>query len=63
MKQKIIDLIKQKTKQIKKRISIKEADQLIKEHHKTHGHVKEDVPKKPKKTVKSSKQSKKIRKK
>ena len=61
--QKIIDLIKQKTKQIKKTISIKEAEQLIKEHHKVHEHIKEDVPKKPKKTVKSSKQSKKIRKK
>ncbi len=61
--QKIIDLIKQKTKQIKKTISVKEAEQLIKEHHKVHEHIKEDVPKKPKKTVKSSKQSKKIRKK
>jgi len=61
--QKIIDLIKQKTKQIKKTISIKEAEQLIKEHHKVHEHIKEAVPKKPKKTVKLSKQSKKIRKK
>ena len=61
--QKIIDLIKQKTKQIKKTISIKEAEQLIKEHHKVHEHIKEGVAKKPKKTVKSSKQSKKIRKK
>ena len=61
--QKIIDLIKQKTKQIKKTISIKEAEHLIKEHHKVHEHIKEDVPKKSKKTVKSPKQSKKIRKK
>ena len=36
--EKIINLIKEKSKQTKKTISIKEAEQLIKEHHKTHEH-------------------------
>ena len=61
--EKIINLIKQKSKQTKKTISIKEAEELIKEQHKTHVHFDEEESKKPKKTVKSSKKSKKIRKK
>ena len=63
--EKIIDLIKKKSKQIKKIISTKEADQLIKDQHKTHNHFmeKEKESKKPKKSVKSSQKKKKIRKK
>jgi len=61
--EKIINLIKEKSKQTKKIISIKEAEQLIKDQHKTHEHFKEEESKKPKKTVKSSKKLKKIRKK
>jgi len=63
--EKIIDLIKKKSKQIKKIISTKEADQLIKDQHKTHNHFmeKEKESKKPKKSVKSSEKKKKIRKK
>jgi len=63
--EKIIDLIKKKSKQIKKIISTKEADQLIEDQHKTHAHFKdkEKESKKPKKSVKSSQKKKKIRKK
>ena len=61
--EKIINLIKQKSKQTKKTISIKEAEELIKEQHKTHAHFEEEESKKSKKTVKSPKKSKKIRKK
>ena len=61
--EKIINLIKEKSKQTKKIISVKEAEQLIKDQHKTHEHFKEEESKKPKKTVKSSKKLKKIRKK
>jgi len=63
--EKIINLIKQKSKQTKKTISINEAEDLIKQHHKDHQHFNEGskVQKKPKKTVKSSKKLKKIRKK
>ena len=60
---KIINLIKEKSKQTKKIISTKEAEQLIKDHHKTHEHFKDEESKKSKKTVKSSKKLKKIRKK
>ena len=59
--EKIINLIKQKSKQTKKTISLKEAEHLIKDQHDNHEHFEES--KKPKKTVKSSKKSKKIRKK
>jgi len=61
--EKIINLIKEKSKLTKKTISISEAMQLIEQQHKTHEHHKEEELKKPKKTVKSSKKSKKIRKK
>ena len=61
--EKIINLIKEKSNQTKKTLSIKEAEQLIEEQHKTHEHVSEEESKRPKKTLKSSKRSKKIRKK
>ena len=61
--EKIINLIKEKSKQTKKTISIKEAEQLMEDQHKTHEHFKETESKKTKKTVKSTKKSKKIRKK
>ena len=61
--EKIINLIKEKSKQTKKIISTKEAEQLIKEQHKTHEHFEDRESKKSKKTVKSSKKLKKIRKK
>ena len=61
--EKIINLIKEKSKQTKKIISTKEAEQLMKDQHKTHEHLKEEESKKSKKTVKSSKKLKKIRKK
>jgi len=61
--EKIITLIKQKSKQINKIISLKEAEQLIQDHHKTHEHLQEKESKNRKKTVKLSKKSKKIRKK
>ena len=61
--EKIISLIKQKSKQTKKTISIKEADMLIEEQHRTHEHFKGKESKTPKKTVKSLKKKKKIRKK
>jgi len=61
--EKIINLIKEKSKQTKKIISTKEAEQLIKDQHKTHEHFKDEESKKSKKTVKSSKKLKKIRKK
>ena len=62
--EKIINLIKEKSKHVKKTISLKDAEHLIKEHHKNHDHFgKEEVSKKPKKTAKSSNKSKKIRKK
>jgi hypothetical protein len=56
-------LIKQKSKQINKIISLKEAEQLIQDHQKTHEHLQEKESKNRKKTVKLSKKSKKIRKK
>ena len=60
--EKIINLIKEKSKKNKKIISVKEAEQLIKELHQSHDHSKEES-KKPKKTLKSEKKTKKIRKK
>ncbi len=70
--EKIINLIKQKSKLTKKIISLKEAERILKlEHDKRHNHSDEhSVPssdktasKKSKKTVKSVIKSKKIRKK
>ena len=61
--EKIINLIKQKSKQTKKTISTKEADLLIEEQHRTHEHFKKKESKTPKKTVKSLEKKKKIRKK
>ena len=61
--EKIINLIKQKTKQTKKIVSTKEAEELIKEHHKSHDHSTHEESKKPKKPIKSVKKRKKIRKK
>ena len=61
--EKIINLIKKQSKQTKKTISTKEAEQIIEEHHKSHQHFKDKDTDKPKKTVKTSKKTKKIRKK
>ena len=65
--EKIINLIKQKSKQTKKTISIKEAEEIIKAHsivEKPPGlSSKKEESKKAKKTIKSSKNKKKIRKK
>ena len=61
--EKIINLIKGKSKKIKKIISIEEDEKIIHQHHKTHHHSEEEESKKSKKTVKSSKKTKKIRKK
>ena len=61
--EKIINLIKEKSKKIKKTISIKEAEDIIHQHHRTHQHSEEEESKKSKKTLKSSKNFKKIRKK
>ncbi len=61
--EKIINLIKEKSKKTKKIISIQEAEKLMEDHHKAHDHFKEEESKKPKKTVKSPKKTKKIRKK
>ena len=61
--EKIINLIKEKSKQTKKTISIKEADLLIEEQHSAHEHFKEKKSKTPKKTIKSLVKKKKIRKK
>ena len=65
--EKIINLIKQKSKKSKKIISIKEAEKLIEEHHnKNHNHSHDHdhdqkESKKSKKTLKSSSKNKKIR--
>ncbi len=61
--EKIINLIKQKSKQTKKTLSIKEAELLLDEQNKMHEHFKGPTSKKPKKTVKSVHKTKKIRKK
>ena len=63
--EKIINLIKNKSKKVKKIISIKEAEQILKAEHESkhdnHSHDKET--KKPKKVVKTQSIKKKIRKK
>ena len=60
-------MIKQKSKQIKKTISLKEAEEIIKGDFKIKEHTKQSIAKeeykKPKKTVKSPQKKKKIRKK
>ena len=61
--EKIINLIKGKSKKIKKIISVEEAEKIIHQHHKSHHHSEEGESKKSKKTVKSSNKTKKIRKK
>jgi trigger factor len=61
--EKVINLIKKKSKQTKKIISLSEADSLIKKQHETHAHHEEEKSKKSKKTVKTSKKTKTIRKK
>ena len=65
--EKIINLIKQKSKQTKKTISLKEAEEIIKGDFKIKEHTKQSIAKeeykKPKKTVKSAQKTKKIRKK
>ena len=61
--EKIINLIKEKSKKTKKIVSTKEAEEMIHNHHKTHKHSNEEDNKKAKKTVKTSTKSKKIRKK
>ena len=64
--EKIINLIKEKSKKTKKIISIKEAEELIKEQHQAHTHSEDKEAKESKmskKTLKSSKKFKKIRKK
>ena len=61
--EKIINLIKDKSKKTKKVVSTKEAEEMIHNHHKTHKHSDEEDSKKVKKTVKTSTKSKKIRKK
>ena len=65
--EKIINLIKQKSKQTKKTISLKEAEEIIKGDFKIKEHTKQSIEKedykKPKKTAKSSQKKKKIRKK
>jgi len=61
--EKIINLIKNQSKQTKKTISTKEAEQIIEEHHKSHHHIEDKETEKPKKTIKTSKKTKKIRKK
>ena len=65
--EKIINLIKQKSKQTKKTISIKEAEEIIKAHSmigkSSELSSKKEESKKAKKTIKSSKNKKKIRKK
>ena len=61
--EKIINLIREKSKKTAKTISVNDADELIKEQHKTHDHFKPEESEKSKKTVKSSKKPKTIRKK
>ena len=65
--EKIINLIKQKSKQTKKTISLKEAEEIIKGDFKIKKHAKQSIEKeeykKPKKTVKLLQKKKKIRKK
>ena len=61
--EKIINLIKEKSKKTKKVLTTKEAEELIHNHHKKHKHSEEEDTKKSKKTLKTSTKSKKIRKK
>ena len=61
--EKIINLIKEKSNQKKRTISVKDAEQMLHDHHKTHEHISSDKYEKSKKTVKTSKKTKKIRKK
>ena len=62
--EKIIKLIKEKSKQVKKTITTKEAEEIIGEQHKSHKHSHgAEKSEKPKKTLKTSQKSKKIRKK
>ena len=65
--EKIINLIKEKSKQTKKTISLKEAEEIIKGDFKIKKHAKQSIEKeeskKPKKTVKLLQKKKKIRKK
>ena len=61
--EKIINLIKEKSKQTKKTISVNEAEKILKDHHKAHHHSDNPKSEKSKKAVKSSKKLKKIRKK
>ncbi len=61
--EKIINLIKEKSKQTKKIITTKEAEELIELQHKNHEHNKGVESKKLKKQDKSPKKTKKIRKK
>ena len=58
-------LIKEKSKQTKKTISTKEAEQLLKDHHKDHAHAHshDKESKKPKKTLKTKEKKKTVRKK
>jgi trigger factor len=63
--EKIINLIKEKSKKTNKIISTKEAEHLIEEHHKSHNHPEDQnaPPKTSTKTPKLEKKKKKIRKK
>ena len=61
--EKIIKLIKEKSKETKKIISTKEAEKLLKEHHESHDHFKAEESKKTKKTSKLIKKTKTNRKK
>jgi len=66
--EKIIKLIKEQSKQTKKTITTKEAEDIIKQHYKNHEHSHShtdntEKSEKSKKTVKINKKSKKIRKK
>ena len=61
--EKIINLIKEKSKKNKKTISINEAEDIINQHHKKHHSHDGEKTKKAKKTAKSTDKKKKIRKK
>jgi len=61
--EKIINLIKGKSKKTKKLVTIKEAEDIIKQQHKGHDHSSEKESEKSEKTVKTAKKLKKIRKK
>ena len=60
--EKIINLIKEKSKVTKKTISIKEAEELITEKHKSHEHFKVEETKNPKKLLNHLKNRKKLEK-